>query len=558
MYILQNIHWFILLLGALVFFHEFGHFIAAKLSGVKVLKFSFGFGPRLIGIRGAETEYLISALPLGGYVKMLGEIPDSEVAPEDAPRSFAAKPVWVRSIIVLAGPAFNILLAFLVYIGMFTGTQTFGATRLGIVTEGDPAWNAGLRPGDTITAIDGQPVADWEELREQIGKRPEEALRVTYERQGTLHTAEVKPQAHDEANVFQEAETRGRIGVSVRYVRPILGIVDKESPAAKAGLETGDEVVEANGRPIEAWQDLRAAVAATAPGTAVRLTVRRGNDRREAVLTPTTPPAGLEAHAFSAADPQGGYTGLVSRDVLVAKVDAGTPASRAGLEPGDRLLRLRIDKPGGESVERPISVWGADLAAFSGLDARNHFVLTFQRGRDIIEKPLLLEARQEKDELKNVRTEYVFGATNDDESLGTYTFTRRVGPLEATREAASQVGTDVSLIGLGVAKLFSGSIPLNTMGGPIMLFVIAEKSAKRGATAFLRVLAVISVNLGLLNLLPIPVLDGGHLLFFGMEVVRRRPPSLRVREYANIVGLALLALLMILVFRNDILRYVLG
>lgn len=116
----------------------------------------------------------------------------------------------------------------------------------------------------------------------------------------------------------------------------------------------------------------------------------------------------------------------------------------------------------------------------------------------------------------------------------------------------------MTLIGVGVAKMVQGKIPFDTMGGPIMLFVIAEKSAKRGAATFLRVLAMVSVNLGILNLLPIPVLDGGHLMFFGIEAVRRRPPSLRFRELANVVGLALLALLMVLVFKNDILRYVLG
>ncbi len=556
MYILQNLHWFVLLLGALVFFHELGHFLVAKAFGIKVLKFSLGFGPKLFGVRRGETEYLVSALPLGGYVKMLGDAPGADIPAEDASRAFSAKPVWQRALVLAAGPGFNLLLAFVVYAVMFTGVQTFGDTKVGIVSYGEPAWKAGLRPGDKIVAIDGAPVDDWDALREKIGGRPGERIRITYERHGQRNVAVLEPAAKNEENVYQEVETRGRIGVSVRYVEPLIGVVDSNSPAARVGLRTGDRLLEVGGQQVSAWHEVRAALAAIGEGQSVPLVAERGGQRLQTQLSPGPAPPGISINEnFSSADTPWGYTGLVSLDVVVERVDEKTPAAQAGLHPGDRLLSLAIE---GRTQPRPIGVWSVDLDAFSGLDARSHFVLAFQRGDKVESVPIRLVQREQKDELNNVRTEYVFGAFNNPDALGTYTYDRRVGLIEAVAESAKQVESDVTLIKDGIVKMMQGRVSFDNMGGPIMLFVIAEKSAKRGAATFFRVMAMISVNLAVLNFLPIPVLDGGHLLFCGIEAVRRRPPSVRVRELANVVGLAILLLLMVLVFKNDFFRYVLG
>ena len=145
MYILQNLHWFVILIGALVFFHELGHFLVAKACRVRVLRFSLGFGPKLLSFERSGTIYQISLLPLGGYVKMLGEAPGAEVPSDERQWAFAERPLWQRTAIVLAGPVFNFMLAYVVYVTMFVGVHTFGATKLGVVSVGDPAWEAGLR-----------------------------------------------------------------------------------------------------------------------------------------------------------------------------------------------------------------------------------------------------------------------------------------------------------------------------------------------------------------------------------------------------------------------------
>jgi regulator of sigma E protease len=557
-YVLLNLHWFIILIGALVFVHELGHFVLAKLCGVKVHTFSLGFGPRVLGFTRGETEYRISLLPLGGYVKMLGENPMVPVQDSEKHRAFMHKPVWQRAAIVAAGPLFNLVLAFFVYAVMFYGTNTFGSTRLGVVSRGGPAWQAGLRPGDRITSVSGVPIEHWDELPEHIGPRPDEEVSVGFERKGETHTVVVRPEAFMEPDVFDEPRRRGRIGISLQYIKPVIGVIDFESPAAKAGLQDGDTVLMINGASINAWHELRDAIAGAPAAEPVRITYRRDGRVQTVTITPAAPPVGLDPELFSSADPVGGYTGLVNLDTRIAAVEPNTPAELVGLQVGDRLLSLAIEKPNGEREKRPIGVWGIDLAAFSGVDARSNFTLTVQRGRDIMQRGFKLDERKEQDELKNVRRRYVFGATNDDSVLGTYLEERDVGIAEAAGTAAKQVAADTSLIAQGIAMMVRGRISFDNVGGPIMLFVIAEKSAKRGLAYFMRIMAMISVNLGLLNLLPIPILDGGHLLFFGIEAIRRRPPSLRTREIASYIGLALLLMLMVLVFKNDIFRYVLG
>lgn len=553
-YVFANLHWFLLFITVLVFVHELGHFLVAKWCGVKVLKFSIGMGPRIVSVRRGDTEYAISLLPLGGFVKMLGDMPGAEIDPEDADKAFNNKKVWQRAAIVFAGPLFNFVLAFGVYFAMFTGQQTFEATRIGSATVTGPAWSAGLRPGDLILAVDGQRPRDYMELRELIGARPNATVTIAYERDGEQHSANVTTRSHDENNVFQEREARGRIEVNNRYVEPIVAIVDGASPAAQAGVLTGDRIMAVDGKQVSAWHEVRNLL--SAGDGPVKLGVRRGEQVFDLTLTPGEPVANLGGELLSAADRKSGYTGLVSKESTLARVDADTPAAQADLRVGDRVIAVTTHDQQGNAVTRPVNTLTLDLMMAS--DAHDAITLTIQRGRDISTHEVKFAEREEKDDFKNVRRAQVFGAAGDPTAVGVYTMQRSVGPVEGFTRAIKHVGQDMTLIAKGIAKIASGQLPTDSMGGPIMLFVIAEKSANAGLTEFLTMLAVISVNLGLVNLVPVPVLDGGHLMFLAMEAIRRRPPSVRVREVANVVGLVMLLMLMVLVFKNDIVRFVLG
>lgn len=360
---------FIIVLGILIFVHELGHFLVAKWMGVKVEKFSLGFGPKLFGFQRGETEYLVSAFPLGGYVKMFGEGfnevemieqeitgPDQEEAVKlsdaDKARSFSHKSIPQRMAIVFAGPFFNMLFAWLLLIALYmTGMPILKAT-IGEVFLGKPAAQAGIQKGDMITAINGHKIVQWEDFSAKMAKVTE-TVTLAVTRDGKPLTVQLKPEIGTTKNLFGETIKKPIIGVSPAY----------DFSTEKFGLQ----------------------------------------------------------EAFM---------------------------------------------------------------------------------------------------LGNAKA------------------------IEVTK-----------LTALSLFKLFQGVVPLNSLGGPMMIADMANKAAQTGGATFFMLLAVVSINLGILNLLPIPVLDGGHLMFYTIEAVIRRPVSQKVREYAQQAGMILLIGMMVLAFYNDIIRY---
>jgi regulator of sigma E protease len=354
--------WAVVLFGLLIFFHELGHFILAKLVGVKVLKFSLGFGPKLLGRKIGETEYLISAIPLGGYVKPLGEEAGEEIAEEDKGRAFNYQPVWKRAAIVIAGPLFNLVLAFLIFSSFLALKYPVAIPELDSITttienvmEDSPAAAAGLQKNDTILSINGTSVADWNEMAGIFSENPGKELTLQVKRQDTVIELAVTPSPTTVRDDKGEELTVGRIGIS-------------------------------------------------------------------------------------------------------KKLDAKVIESSSILE-----------------------------APFRGIEA-------------------------------------VYGWC--------------VLTLEV------------------VVKLFTGGVSAKQIGGPILIVDAAAKAASVGAFTYFNFIAIISINLAILNLLPVPVLDGGHILFFFIEALRGKPLSEKIMGAANKVGMALLLLLITFVFYNDIVRIV--
>lgn len=348
----------VIVLGFLITFHELGHFLVAKRTGVGVLKFSIGFGPRLIGRRVGRTEYVVSAIPLGGFVKMIGEDPEEEMAPADRAIAFQLQPLWKRMAIVLAGPGANLLFAFLAFslvFAVYGARLPSDAAKVGGIIEEMPAAAAGLKAGDVITAVSGTPVTKWDNLSEAIRASGGQRITLTVRRDEATLEVPVTPQAKEEKNIFGETT-----------------------------------------------------------GTAYVIGIERGFDQEH------------------------------------------------------------------------------------------------------------------------------------------------VGVLTAIGMGAKQTGWWVETLLVSIAKMFQGKIPAKDIGGPILIVQAAGQQARLGLEYLLNFMAVISVNLGVLNLLPIPVLDGGHFLFFGAEAVLRRPLDIRHREIAQQVGLVLLISLMAFAFYNDIARVIHG
>ncbi len=545
MYLLQNLPYFLVLIGPLVFFHELGHFTVAKLCGVRVLKFSLGFGPKIIGFRRGETEYVIAAIPLGGFVKMWGDDPTQDLPKEDQAGSFSYASLWRRTAIVAAGPVANLVLAAIVYSVFYMAPVQEGSTRIGLVMPGDPAATAGMLPGDEITAFDGQPIQYWSDLYTTVQANRGTPMQVSVKRGEQTLTLKVTPKVVDERDELGQPALHGKIGVSSQYLVPLVDVPDAQTPAGRAGLHTGDEIVDIAGHPLQRWDELSALLAA--PGE-VPVSYLRDGQRQTTTLK-------LEANATPRPDqnlrPERAtvFSGLTSLDARVAEVQAGSPAALAGLQVGDRLVAVD---------GRKITAWRFDLAALNGADARQTFNIDYARGAEMKHADLQLAEENSIDDLKqNIKT-YIFGANNDQRTLRTDNVMRHYGVGAALVQGVHDTWTMSALTVRGLGLMLTGKIAMSNVGGPVMLFVMAEKSAARGAMIFLKVMALISVNLGVFNLLPVPILDGGHLVFIGAEAIGRRPLPLRWRENALRFGMALLLVLMVVAFKNDIVRFVLG
>ncbi len=344
---------FVVVLGVLIFFHELGHFLVARLCGVGVEKFSLGFGPKLFGKKIGRTDYIVSAMPLGGYVKMVGETPGADINPVDIPVSFTHKHVFKRILIVAAGPFFNFLLAVIIFFGIF---QIYGSFIL----------------------------------------------------------------------------------------KPVIGDVTEGSPAQQAGLQKDDQVLEINGLAIKSWEEM-AGIITGSKGKSLALTVGRGESTFAAKVIPKQ---------------------ISAKNIF------------------------------GEEIKR-----------------------------------------------------YVIGIKSSGD-----TFVRDLNPIQALSESIIQTWKISKLVVISIVKILQGTISVKNIGGPIMIAEMAGQQAREGAVNFIFFIALLSVNLGVLNILPIPVLDGGHLIFFFIEAATGHPVSIKVREIAQQAGILILILLMIFVFYNDIAR----
>jgi regulator of sigma E protease len=530
----MNALYFILFIGGLIFFHELGHFLAARAVGVSVVRFSIGFGPRLLGFRRGGTDYCLSAFPLGGYVKFLGDDPDEPLPPDQVRSGFLTTDIWRRVLIVLAGPCFNLVLPLLVFLPTFAMRSELPPSTLGTVGLDGPAWAAGLRPGDHVTAIDGRPVRYFWELQDAVTRSPGTALQFTVERDGGPRTLAVVPASVDDP-VLREVGFHtavGQIEVTLEASRPVV-VVTPGSPAATAGIRDFDAVLAVDGKALPAWDDVAAALQA-ATTRAVHLQVAatsRGSSEPGPARDVTFGPLA-----------DGAATGLADGSPVVAAVDAGTPAQLAGLQAGDRILEVDGHAFAGwlflvQSLEREPDASHDFHVRRGDADAHVAIALLNPAWRPGAAVPRYAFGAED-------RRAVVIPADIPNDERVTYALDRSWGRTK--KVFAVTVG--------GLAGLFTGRVSLKEMGGPIMIYHIASTAGQRGWAEFFESWAWLSMSLGVLNLLPVPVLDGGHLVLFGIEAVRRRPVGRKGRQAATYFGLAFLMLLMALVFVNDIER----
>lgn len=538
--------YFIVMVGVLVFVHELGHFAWAKIFGVRVLRVSVGFGPRLTGFTRGETEYVISALPLGGYVRMLGENPLDEVRPEDKDRSFAGQSLLRRIIIVVAGPAMNLIFPVLLYFVVFLGDSQLSPASIGAVFAGRPA-EGHVEPGDNIIAINGESISTFYELSRVIEASPGKPLKLTVNRGDTTFETVVTPTLERQDHPLDVPRWVGRVGIMPQHPLAVIGVKADSGPAAAAGLQTFDMIVSAAGKPIHSFLDLSALLDRNR-GTLVPITYLRAEPSLDGLAELVDMRVYIPNVTALTPEPGAGNglerAGLESADLYVAEVKKGSPEDSIGLLRGDRLLELD---------GKPITQWETFVEKLRTERGVTHH-LSWRRGSEVFASDFKLQHQRGETEHGQVLDRYVVG-------LHHWLPTRADAPVDnpfpiryAMAEAWRATTDVVELTLLSMVRLVQGRLTIRSLGGPLTIFEVAGSAAREGALNYLTLMAFISINLGLINLFPVPLLDGGHMAFFLIEAVIRRPIRAQVREYAQIAGFAILFAVMVLALKNDLER----
>jgi regulator of sigma E protease len=427
----QNLLAFAIGVGFLIFVHEAGHFLVAKFFGVRVLVFSFGFGKRLAGFRKGDTDYRLSLIPLGGYVRMAGDSQEENVA--GAPDEFLSKPKWQRFLILFAGPSMNLVIAisFIAMLAMFGIQQRVSTTVVGQVEAKSAAEKAGLQTGDRILRIKGEAVQDFDDIKLIVSMNAGTPLKVVYVRNGQTRETTLTPEktAGDYGPI-------GRAGFGI-WTSPVVAGVAPKTPAAVAGLRAGDRIVRVEGKPVASLEDFG-----------------RVSEERE------------------------------KKPVTVDVVR------------GTETLHLTIQPSADED-------------------------LRFSRG-------ILAQTK-----------------------------TIKLSLLPALNYSVNENWRMLRLSMSALGRLFRTEGSMQELSGPINIARISGDMWRQGTLPFLALLAMISLQLGVMNLLPIPVLDGGHIMILLLEGIARRDFSIRAKERIQQAGFAVLATLMIVVLFNDVVSNVL-
>jgi len=543
--VLSYLFAFVAMLGVLVFVHEFGHFAVAKLCGVRVLKFSLGFGPT-IGLGRWKlhwtrngTEYVIAWFPLGGFVKMLGENPDDDAMDAEARahpnETLGSKPLWQKLAIIFAGPAMNLLLPVVV----FVGTLAVGIPRalpvVGTVEAGSPAAQAGFLPGDRIVSIDGLPMTWWDDVDDALRGAPGRSVELSIERDGKRETVPLPLVARGGLDPFGGVKQVGWSGLGHQRPRATLGIPDASAPAAQAGLRSGDRVEQLNGAAVEDWVALDRAYGAAGREGTVSLAIARGDEASPERLTIAVPALGTLERL-----------GVLPASVLVSRVSPDSPAAKAGIQPGDLILGV----DGG-----PVGSFASFAEIVRTSKGRELEVEVASRGVTKV-LPIKPELAEADTGLGVPEERYLIGVTAEAPALlGAVGRDVERNPLVSVPRAIGMTLDVTKTFLQGLGKLVTGEVSRKQLAGPIGIAEIAHNALQRGWEAYLGTLVLISINLGVLNLLPIPVLDGGQALLFLVEGVKRSPVSIRTREIVQQIGVSVLVLLMGFAFWNDVSRH---
>lgn len=539
--LLHSIFAFIIILVPLVVFHEFGHYVFAKMFGVKAEIFSVGFGHPLFKWKRGETEWRLSVIPLGGYVKLLGEDREASISEEEQKRALHRQAPWKRFLIFFGGPLFNFILAIFIFMVILAVGEPQIASVVGRVVHGSIAEKVGFKSGDKIVAIQGKPVKRYDEVILALNENPGKQLNFEVLHQGSANPAHIQVTTSSQSgfSVYGETTDVGEIeGLLPTPRANQIGVSNSHSPAGLAGVKTGDKVIEWNGKPIATWEEIDALYGALPQGASFDLKVLKptGNETINIHWVKPTLSKGI-----------GEDFGLYSSELFVEKTVPQSPAEEAGLKAGDRLIGV-----GSKTVE---SFFDLKDAVQKVGEKEGIVLLRWERDGQIKTASIKPTATSTRDPILNKVTHYTVGVMPMLVMGEPATVIERIwNPFILIPKATERMITFSWRNLVSLRKIITGEVSTGALGGPIMIGKIAGESLARGLIVFLTNMAIFSIGLGVLNILPVPVLDGGHLMLLGVEMIRGKPLTLRQMEIVQGIGLLLIITMMGIAFRNDLAR----
>ena len=532
----------LILLGVLVIVHEAGHYVVGRLCGIAVEAFSIGFGPAIIQFKRGETEYRLSAIPLGGYVKFYGSLPQESVPESALGREYFRATPWKRIAVIVAGPLANFLLAIFAYAWMVTVGIPQPPPLVGEIMAGSPAEKAGLTFLDRITEINGVSINTWSDVQRNITTSPGAAIDLSIMRAGQPMRLQIVPDAVSDDEVAG-LRKKGQIGITPNILPAIGHVLEGDTIARQHGFMTGDEILfvkspEALAVEVKYWRQFEALVTKAEKSGVVELEVKakRGSDSVTLRL-PLLKNEGLDASGYLA------FLGLTHSQFTVQKVEDEDLAKV--LLPNDRIKSFK-----GVAISDVFQLRDVML-----VNDRPIVPIEVQRE----ERSVIVEAPLKGVEIQKPEGKAILYSLPV-QFLGSFIEPELIMEKEDSLIGAIGWGlretsqkSKAILIALG--GLVTGKMPMQALGGFISIAKVASDSAKRGWLDFMSTLAIVSLNLGLLNLIPIPVLDGGQLVLVTAEILKRRPLSQETIENYQRIGFVLVLALIVVATYNDVSRF---
>lgn len=531
-----------ILLGLLIFVHELGHFLAAKYFGVKVETFSLGFGPKIIKFEKGGTTYCLSALPLGGYVKMFGDEPGKDIPFKEQQGSFLHKPVGARIVIALAGPLMNLFFAaFLFYMVANVGDKAVSPI-VGEIPVNSKAWETGFRPYDKILKVGSVEIKTWDAFNKIIEQSSQKSISITVDRDGSKETLTATPSSTKNKNVLSSDPMVGAIaGLTNQTHLPFVGM-SANSPLLALGLKSGDHITHVGETEVKFFKDISQELARLKASGQDQAIFKA--KRYENFLGSKPKFENIVSQPFSLTGDI--ETGLFIPETVVAQVRENSPAERAGIQVLDQILEIN-----GKAIISFTDIVSS-VSGFTKDDQPLDIVVV--RGLENIKLQMSPEITELEDRFGIKEERYTIGIVPLKNSMA-QSFRWVAGSFsESMEHALGQTWEWTQITCLSFWRMLQGRVPAKNIGGFISIGQVASHSWALGLGAFLKIMAIISINLFILNLLPIPILDGGHLLLFFLEALKGSPLSLRKIQFAQQVGFLFILFLMAFALFNDFSR----